>query len=335
MEDKNAHIDELISKLLVQGLDNDERKELDAWMAQSEENRKHAMQRQEIWFSATGKEDEKRYDQAQAFEAFKKRTAAHRQTTKMKNPYWKSACKYAAAIAAIGLISYFSYRIGETNLKQALTEIEVEAPLGSQTRLRLPDSTLVFLNAGSRIVYAQNFGVDKREVRLSGEGYFEVTHNAEKPFMVTSKDLQVRVLGTKFNICDYPEDSKAVVSLIEGKVALDNRIQKETEMILLPNEQMTLNKEERRMKKEIKTASDAKKWTTGQLFFDETPLIEVAKTLERSYNTQITFGYESLKECLFCGSFNRTEQNIKDILEALRKTGKIHYTIDNKNITLY
>ena len=71
------------------------------------------------------------------------------------------------------------------------------------------------------------------------------------PFTVNSEDLQVTVLGTKFNIRDYPEDCKAIVSLIEGKVALDNRIRKETEMILLPDEQMTLDKEDKRMKKEI------------------------------------------------------------------------------------
>lgn len=335
MEDKNTHIDELISKLLTQGLESDERKELDAWMAQSGKNREYAMQRQEIWFSAIGDEEEKRYDQAKAFETFKKRTTAYEQAAKPRRLHWETLCKYAAAIAAIGVASYFSYRSGEANLQQNLTRIEVEAPLGSQTRLRLPDSTLVFLNAGSRIVYAQDFGVDKREITLSGEGYFEVTHNAEMPFTVNSEDIQVTVLGTKFNIRDYPEDCKAIVSLIEGKVALDNRIRKETEMILLPDEQMTLDKEDKRMKKETRTASDAKKWTTGQLFFDEAPLAEVAKTLERSYNIKIAFANESLKECLFYGSFNRTEQNIKDILEAFKKTGKIHYTIRDKNITLY
>ena len=156
-----------------------------------------------------------------------------------------------------------------------------------------------------------------------------------------NKSRQIAVVTTYVDNYIFPRIIQGIEQILSAEgfqvqiAFTNNRIQKETEMILLPNEQMTLNKEERRMKKEIKTASDAKKWTTGQLFFDETPLIEVAKTLERSYNTQITFGNESLKECLFCGSFNRTEQNIKDILEALRKTGKIHYTIDNKNITLY
>ena len=151
----------------------------------------------------------------------------------------------------VGLISFFSYRQGENNLQNALTQVEVEAPLGAQTRLRLPDGTLVVLNAGSRLVYPQDFGVDNREVELSGEGYFEVERNEKLPFHVQTSSLSVRVLGTKFNFRDYPNDEEAVVSLLEGKVALDNRLRAEAEMILLPNEQVTLDKAEKMHEKGI------------------------------------------------------------------------------------
>ena len=85
----------------------------------------------------------------------------------------------------------------------------------------MPDGTIVILNAGSRIIYPQNFGVYNRDVELQGEGYFEVARNIEMPFYVKTKELQVRVLGTKFNFRDYPEDKEVVVSLLEGRIVLN------------------------------------------------------------------------------------------------------------------
>ena len=147
--------------------------------------------------------------------------------------------------------------------------------------------------------------------------------------------MSVRVLGTKFNFRDYPNDEEAVVSLLEGKVALDNRLRAEAEMILLPDEQVTLDKAEGHMKKETKEVKNVLEWTSGKLFFDELPLPEVVKILERSYDVHITFATDSLQDFCFYGSFSRGEQGIKDILEALEKTGKVRYTQKDREITLY
>ena len=281
-------------------------------------------------------EERTRYDADRAFETFRKRveaSTAQKQSKKVIG--WKTIYKYAAAVLVVGLISFFSYRQGESNLQNALTQVEVEAPLGAQTRLRLPDGTLVVLNAGSRLVYPQDFGVDNREVELSGEGYFEVERNEKLPFHVQTPSLSVRVLGTKFNFRDYPNDEEAVVSLLEGKVALDNRLRAEAEMILLPNEQVTLDKAEKCMKKELTKVKNSLGWTSGKLFFDETPLPEVVKILERSYDVHITFATDSLRDFRFYGSFSRDEQGINEILQALEKTGKVCYKQENKEITLY
>lgn len=303
MEERNSHIDELIAAFLSKGL---------------------------------SKEARTRYDADRAFETFRKRvTASTAQKQSKKGIDWKTIYKYAAAVLVVGLISFFSYRQGESNLQNALTQVEVEAPLGAQTRLRLPDGTLVVLNAGSRLVYPQDFGVDNREVELSGEGYFEVERNEKLPFHVRTPSLSVRVLGTKFNFRDYPNDEEAVVSLLEGKVALDNRLRAEAEMILLPNEQVTLDKAEGCMKKESTKVKNSLGWTSGRLFFDEMPLPEVVKILERSYDVHITFATDSLREFRFYGSFGRGEQGIKDILEALEKTGKVRYKQKDREITLY
>ena len=106
-------------------------------------------------------------------------------------------------------------------------------------------------------------------------------------------------------------------------------------MILLPNEQVTLDKAEGHMRKETKEVKNVLEWTSGKLFFDELPLPEVVKILERSYDVHITFATDSLRDFRFYGSFGRGEQGIKDILEALEKTGKVRYKQKDREITLY
>lgn len=335
MEGKNAHIDELVSRLLAEGLGKEERKELDDWMKQSDENRRYVMQCQEVWFSAIEEEESKRYDAGRAYAAFRERVAESQRKEEKRNFPWKTFYRYAAAVAALVLVAFFSYRSGETNLKHSLTAIEVEAPLGSQSKLRLPDGTLVVLNAGSRIAYPQDFGVDTRKVELEGEGYFEVEHNTEMPFYVSSANLRVKVLGTKFNFRDYPDDEQAVVSLLEGKVALDNLMREEAEMTLLPDERIVLDKRAGQMKKESGHDRQVTDWMQGRLSFDETPLGEVAKILERSYDVRIHFAGDALKSYRFYGNFSRTGQSLEDILEALEKTGKVRYAVSGREITLY
>lgn len=336
MEQRQEYIDELISVFLSEGLNPEEQETLNTWIARSEENRKYFMQHQEIWFSSIQQKESARYDEEKAFDAFKERiNQQKREKVSLMNMIWRNYGKYAAAILVLGLVSYFSYWGGENRLKNALAEVQVEAPAGSQTRLHLPDGTSVVLNAGSHITYSQDFGIETRMVKLQGEGYFEVAHNAKMPFYVQTKDLQVRVLGTKFNFRDYPEDKEVVVSLMEGKVALNNQIKQEAELILHPNERVVLDKQGGMMVKESIEAAPDMQWTEGRLIFDEAPLSEVAKILERSYGVRINFANDSLKKFRFYGNFNRSEQSIQDILETLSATGKANYTLKNKDIVLY
>ena len=228
-----------------------------------------------------------------------------------------------------------SYGQGEVNVKDTFADISVEAPLGSKTKLYLPDGTLVWLNAGSRMTYSQGFGVDNRKVELEGEGYFEVKRNEKIPFFVKTKDLQLQVLGTKFNFRDYPEDHEVVVSLLEGKVGLNNLLREEKEAVLSPDERAVLNKANGLLTVESVTASNASQWTDGYLFFDEELLPDIAKELERSYNVKIHIANDSLKTFRFYGNFVRREQNIQEVLEALASTEKMQYKIEERNITIY
>ncbi len=228
MEEEKKHIDELIATYLTEGLDKNALAELKAWIAASPENKNYFIQQREVWFSAVSREAASKYNKDKAFDTFKKRIGNRKEIEKTSHHGFRLSMlwRYAAIIAVILAVGCFSYWQGGVNVKDTFADISVEAPLGSRTKLYLPDGTLVWLNAGSRMTYSQGFGVDNRMIELEGEGYFEVRRNEKLPFFVKTKDLQLQVLGTKFNFRDYPEDHEVVVSLLEGKVELNNLLKK-------------------------------------------------------------------------------------------------------------
>ena len=337
MEEENKHIDELIANYLTEGLDKNALDELKTWIAASAENQQYFIRQREIWFSAVSSEAASVYDKDKAFENFRNRVESQKeiQSTSRRGFSLSALWRYAAVVAIIIAVGCISYWQGEVNVKDTFADISVEAPLGSKTKLYLPDGTLVWLNAGSRMTYSQGFGVDNRKVELEGEGYFEVKRNEKIPFFVKTKDLQLQVLGTKFNFRDYPEDHEVVVSLLEGKVGLNNLLREEKEAVLSPDERAVLNKANGLLTVESVTASNASQWTDGYLFFDEELLPDIAKELERSYNVKIHIANDSLKTFRFYGNFVRREQNIQEVLEALASTEKMQYKIEERNITIY
>ena len=248
-----------------------------------------------------------------------------------------SVWRKVAAVAAIVLLT-IGGTLGVRQLSSSLqpeTYFVCETPYGEKSKVVLSAGTVVWLNAGSTLKYSNKFNTANRKVELNGEGYFEVRRNEKLPFFVKTKDLQLQVLGTKFNFRDYPEDHEVVVSLLEGKVELNNLLKKEKEAILAPDERAILNKTNGRMTVETVTASNASQWTDGYLFFDEELLPDIVKELERSYNVTIRIANDSLNTFRFYGNFVRREQSIQEVLDALASTEKIQYKIEERNITIY
>lgn len=337
MKSTNTHIeiDELIATYLSQGLKSEKLSELENWLKASPENQKHFQQMREIWFSTISANEEERYNKEEAYSRFLNRTCQIPQEEKTVKKLSLHKFFYgAAAVALLCLISFASYRTGTEQVKKQFAEMVVEAPLGSKTRLYLPDGSLVWLNAGSTITYSQGFGVEERKLKLSGEGYFEVTRNKQLPFEITTKELQLRVLGTKFNFRNYPEDEEVSVSLLEGKVSLRNYLKNDALCYLEPDQKAILNKKNGKLMVSASEARYTAEWTNGFLFFDEELLPDIIKELERSYNVKIYIEDESLKTFRFYGNFVRKEQTIQEILEMLASTGKLEYRIEGKTVRL-
>ena len=288
---------------------------------------------EELWVSSAVADDTQQYDVDQAFERFRKRTGLD-QSGRQSYKWYRTWGVAAVAIVLLGLITVTAYWQGSRQIQSNFSDIVVEAPLGSKTKLTLPDGSTVWLNAGSKMVYSQGFGVSDRKLAFQGEGYFEVEKNDEMPFLVQTHDVNVTVVGTKFNFRNYPEDEEAVVELLEGKVALENQLKEESVRYLSPNEKMVLHKATGKMDITSAKVKEATLWTENILLFDEDLLPDIVRELERSYHVQIEIENEDLKQTRFYGQFNQLEQNIYDVLDMLSETGKLKYHEEGKVIYL-
>lgn len=334
MQVNNRDIDTLIISYFSGTLDKSSFQKLKDWAAESEENRKYIREKMEVWFSSGAVDEELSFDAKKAFERFQHRVADVKQQKEHVHRFsWKMFLKVAVVVLII-ILPITAYWQGQQVVKQNFADIVIEAPLGSCTKLNLPDGTLVWLNAGSKIIYSQGFGVDDRSLKLIGEGYFEVAHNKETPFKINTKELDLKVVGTKFNFRNYLDDKEIAISLLEGKVALVNKIKKMPELYLEPDEKMVLNKVTGEMKK-LKTMADKSNlWMNDELFFDEILLEDIAKQLSRSFNVRIVVA-DSLKERRFYGSFKVQGNTVNQILQTMSSTNQLRYRCVNGDFVIY
>ncbi|MDR3250729.1 MAG: DUF4974 domain-containing protein [Tannerella sp.] len=327
MEKEYSHIDELLAGYFSGNLAADGAAEVRDWSSASPENMRYLLSMREIWFSSLAA-DTSRYDSDEACRKFLAGKTKTNRTAK------RTVWQIAAAVATLFIISYISFRQGSLHFEKALAEIVIEAPWGSKTRTFLPDGTLVWLNAGTKITYSQGFGIKERNVRLDGEGYFEVMRNGRLPFNVATDEMTVRVLGTKFNFRNYSDDDEAIVSLVEGRVLVNNNIKRGEKATIVRNRRALINKKTGRMSVSEINAKNTSEWTHGYLFFDEELLSDIVKKLERSYDVNITMETPEMKQLRFYGNFIRKEQSINDVLDALESTGRLKYKKHGKEIVL-
>ena len=342
MERKEIHreeIDSLISMYLAGDIDSQSLKALVVWSKESEENTLYVRKRMEVWFSSGVAGYMTSFDKEKAFERFKNRiekvTVAEEQKQRFTNKSHSLKIFYRVAAAIlILLLPLAGYWGGMETVKSGFSDIVVEAPMGARTKLYLPDGTLVWLNAGSKIVYSQGFGVDNRNLALEGEGYFEVKRNEKVPFEINTKELDLTVLGTKFNFRNYADDEEVVVNLLEGKVKLKNELIASADVYMSPNEKAVLSKETGRLVKTKINASNSNLWTKDELYFDELLLEDIAKQLSRSFNVKIEVA-DSLKNQRFYGSFRIVGSSIEEILETISSTNRMKYKYENNRYVVY
>jgi len=204
---------------------------------------------------------------------------------------------------------------------------QIIIPYGKRSEITLADGTHIWLNSGSQLSYPSRFKTNSREVYLTGEAFFDVTADANKPFYVMTRDFKIKVLGTKFNVSSYSEDRTIQTVLLKGKVSAGkNKLFAET-IDLYPGERIVYDKEVDSIAKEKVDVQLYTSWINGYLIFDNEPTIEVFKKLERYYNQRIISSGE-LSGNTFSGKLD-LKDNIKDVLENISFASSVKVTEEN------
>jgi transmembrane sensor len=330
MIEKNHHIDPIIIDYLNGNIDQASFKTLKEWCMESDDNRHYIKEKFELWF-LTGCEDAAERTKANsAFDRFCDRVSETKKTNHRSITIrW---IEIAAAVILILLLPMAGYWLGGKH-SYVNSDVTVKTALGSRSELTLPDGTKVWLNSGSQITYSSSFGVKNRQLALTGEGFFDVTHNEDLPFEIVNKDFTLKVVGTKFDFKNYPTDKTATVDLMRGKVYIENS-DRSQQLYLTPSQRMTLDKNTGQMKKVKIDISDTSDWTQGEIFFDEEKLSDIATELERCYNIKIVVE-PNVRDIRFYGNFNTANSSLDEILHMISITELVKYKYDNGKYILY
>ncbi|WP_256003468.1 FecR family protein [Pedobacter deserti] len=225
------------------------------------------------------------------------------------------------------------YSDGAKIVQNETASLTASTAPGQTYQITLPDGTKVWLNAASKIEFPGSFdGLVAREVRLSGEAYFEVFRNKKQPFVVNVKKLddriaqRVEVLGTHFNINGYADEVNIKTTLLEGSV----RVTAATTATLKPGQQAMLTPNQNLRVAEVNT-EEAVAWKNGSFAYNNTPLEEVMRQIARWYNVSVSYEKESLKKVPIGGAVSRND-NVSRMLKTLENTGAVRFEIKGKTI---
>lgn len=223
----------------------------------------------------------------------------------------------------------------------------ISSNIGEKKVTILPDGTKITVNAGSKVDISDDFNKDRREVTLNGEAFFEVKHDSLRPFIIHTQQMDIKVLGTIFNVKAYPEDNITETALLEGSVEIIMK-KNQKKIILKPNEKIVLPQSEKseleykKGEQEFTVThltydkSDSSltevSWINNRLTFNDQSFDELAKILKRWYNVDFSFSDEEVKAFRFTATFEN--KTINQVLEALQLSRRFNYSIKQKEIII-
>ena len=206
-------------------------------------------------------------------------------------------------------------------------------PRGGEFMIMLEDSTKVWLNAESQLIYPETFSEKERRVKIKGEAYFQVAKDETRPFYVESSGITIRVYGTEFNINAYSEENEIYTTLVSGSISLQETNNNKSELILTPNHQAIFNKDYKVTFIRPVNTKAITSWHDGRFVFEEQTLEQIMKTLARWYNFEYEFHDENLRQTVFKGSAPRYG-NLSEVLSILEKSGGINFKAKNNRIII-
>jgi transmembrane sensor len=330
MKFSSVEIEELLPGYLSGELSDKDRLIVDEWKKESPENEALYRESLKAWEAIPLLRE---MEQFSSFDALKKIS------TRLSQPYfskWRINIHRVAAILLLPLLVYSGYlTIRNLSMKKLPEEYvimqTVTSRQGMVTKFSLDDDTKVWLNSGSELQFPIRFARDMREVKLSGEAFFEVAKNEKQPFRVNAKELNIDVSGTSFNVVSYDDDTQSEVTLIEGKVRLSAEkgpVKKEYGTIH-PGQRAVFKKESLEVNTNDVEVDKYISWRDGNLIFRDDPMEDVIRRLSRWFNVEIVVNDPEIKSYIYTATFRN--ENLEQVLKLLKMSAPIDYRImENK-----
>ncbi len=235
---------------------------------------------------------------------------------------WMSYAAILVLIIGISVSLYYLVPMSKDSNLQYTTVITENA---QKTKVELADGTVVWLNYGSKISYDSRFGSTNRNVKLTGEAFFAVKKNKELAFKVLTENLQVKVLGTKFNVKAYPAIEQVKVSLNEGSLEVSDSKNELFTYRIKPGEEANYNIKNGKLEINKVNSNKISSWKDGYLYFEKTPLKTVLAEIERKYNIQFIMKDSSINSSLVTATLKNEQLN--DVLKSIAYSCKLKYSI--------
>jgi transmembrane sensor len=255
---------------------------------------------------------------------------------KRKERFLKTLMKVAAILLlpVLGFGLYMSARYQSarnTRLMANQTYNEVFSSVDAITKVTLPDGSKVWLNHSSSLKYPAIFLGNTRNVELKGEGYFEVVHNTKIPFIVKTSDIQIKAVGTTFNIMAYPDEDRIETSLINGKIELEKASPNGKIIPLLkmkPQDFAVFKKSNNEITNRTITDDRYFSWKDGKLIFDAEPMHDVVKKLSRWFNVDIQINDPMLLDLTYTATF--THETLPQVLELMSLISPVSFSVQGR-----
>lgn len=327
---------ELLAKYLSNEVSSREKLEVESWVNLSEKNQVELNECQQMLEKVDVFYKTKSFNSSAAWNNVHSIINSPQLTVVGRNKLRKEAIarfyKYAAIIVIAILLGFVGYYIGfKNNMPTVFTEIK-SAENQVLNEYELPDGTLVTLNSNSQLTFPKSFNNDAREVTISGEAFFDVTPDPKKPFIINTENAQLKVLGTSFNVCAYPNSEKLVVVVKTGKVQVngkkDDLVCENQHIFLLPGEKGTFFTRSKTLEKSANTDVNYFAWKTHELIFNEVPLSDVINSLKKVYNINVLVAEPELNNLLLTAHFDK--KPVDFVLNVIRLTFNLELAENNE-----
>jgi ferric-dicitrate binding protein FerR (iron transport regulator) len=364
------YIEELLTALFSGEINDTEVQTLKEWVGASAENARLLEAYRKTNFALTYYAHNSRYDADEAWRRMTDildETPLHGRLRRMMKQAYRYAAIFVLAFAC-GITATYLYVAAKTQdaQEEAETELfytEYTVPYGSKSMVTLPDSSSIWLNAGSKLRYSSAFNKTEREVFIEGEAYFKVARNEQKPFLVKSSAVTLKVLGTSFNIKAYPEEDNVETTVESGSVQVVRNVkgQLTDKLVLTAGQKATVIKSagtdglpisgltimplspdqknimpEKITEKTIVTKNVLTElytsWKDARWLIQQESLESLAVKLERRYNIHISFADELLKNISFSGTLR--DETLEQVLEVIKLSAPVNYTIQKNTVRL-